>query len=245
MKEDKEIKQYIIDFMNHFGYSCNEIEESSNETPDLLVNCNDEDIGIEIKTKCDDESALLKKMNILKSGYTYEYSKEIKRQNNISKIIGKASKQLLSISNLNYRGIWFDIKNDNPENTIELIKSSLYGKKVIFTNRPEAVNCYYFTNSDFYKYKNEIDFAYISHNNKIEMLINNISIKYHNLLKSSFIAAFKEFLYDPINDDKLGKIFIIDTDIDRSNTDELLKYLMAKYNLEYAKDVYLTEYGGE
>jgi len=102
--------------------------------------------------------------------------------------------------------------------------------------------CYYFVNSSFYRYKDRIDGAVISSLNKYALCINNYSPNYNSFKRSSFCEAFKDGVIDPIEREKKDSAYIADTEIDRRNKGEVLKYVQEKYKKSKLIDLNFTGY---
>jgi hypothetical protein len=90
--------------------------------------------------------------------------------------------------------------------------------------------CYFFHDSDFFRYREVLDAAIVSTELKGRILINPLSPRYSQMMNSSLLRHFKEAsVVDPIRLEKEGHAFLVDSDIDRANDEAILQYLRGKY----------------
>jgi len=103
-------------------------------------------------------------------------------------------------------------------------------------------DCYYFDYSDFYRYKDDLDGAILSKNEVMLLVLNNHSPKYEKFLASDFVKRFgSEFIIDPPEREKEGKIWIADCEIPRKEENQILGYLKEKYLLDNPRRIRMND----
>jgi len=231
-------ESFVIDFFDQFDLKANKIPESSEESPDFFIECGEEKILVELKTKIDSQCLLSKREEALEKDGIHERFTEIKRDNAISKRIKKASKQLMAQKlkyEANYCFVFLIASGINPSVQTGMFETTLFGDKDIIPMGDEFDNgikkCYYYTNSDFFNNREILDGAFIVGNESGRLCINSVSMNYSNAIKSKFVQIFRPGVLCPIELEKKGEAYLINAPLDRSNENELNRYLCKKYNL--------------
>lgn len=156
--------------------------------------------------------------------------------NTLSGVIEKAFEQL-SLDNLcqdTIRGVWFIL--DNPSDYISKnIKRTLYGTRFVNDIRlGECKICFYADRSDFYRFKEALDFVVVSSTSFCsEVLLNSLSIRFERIKSSQFINLFKNAVFDPLTElkDNAEDYLHIDPTLDNTNEVLALAAIKSKYNL--------------
>jgi len=229
-KEEK----FVISVLKSIGLNPIKIEEDSIEkSPDLLLECDDAKILIEVKTKFDDLDYLENKNKMLSKGEIVHESIYTTRKNNISKVIRLACDQLIAKkSKADLYLIWLMAANSNEQITIDQFVSTLYGSVDIidwFSEDKTLKPCYYFENSEFFNHKNILDGAIVSSYEKGMICINDLSPRYSIISKSKIVEKFNDAVIDPQISENNKTGYVIDTDINRKQKDDIIKYLRNKY----------------
>lgn len=183
--------------MKSWGFSVEKIPESNEhktKTPDFFVKDANHSYLIELKEKEDDLLELKHKSDVLKSGDIFGKSISVKRNNTVSGIIRDAYEQLEPYENSDFRLAWLLATGDNQQAKFNQFVASFYGTTRLFTlddvyHKP----CYFFTDSDFFRYKNVLDAAIVSTTSEVRLLVNPFSPNYQ-IFKES-----KLFLITPNN----------------------------------------------
>lgn len=229
-----DVENVVKTTLEDWGFKVQKIEESKIKTPDFLCSKDNQNYLIELKTKFPNPELKSKRNETLKSGNLFDDISPIIRKKYLSRIIQNSTKQLKSPQNLDnpYRIVWLHCEGFNALTHFNQYKSSLYGLMKIFPlEQNHLYDCYYFGNSDFYKYKEILDGAIISYPDNLLICVNNLSMRYNDFKNSSFIKSFKDRHLDPINEEKKGIALIVDNAVDRSKPDLVIKFLEDKYDI--------------
>lgn len=231
-----ENEQYAIEVLESLNCQVVKIEESDIEgekRPDFLVTISDEQHIIELKSK---DMAREIYENIFNSIYedgVCTRSVDLERENKYSKVISNAKSQLESynLENFSYKILWLHSIGSDSHNHMEQFKRALFGIKTLvdFDFEDGARDCYFFSQSDFYRYKHILDAAFITRDGYLQLCLNPHSENYHQMKNSSLFQALENNQLDPIKLEEDGEIYYADTNMPRENTVSSLDYLKEKY----------------
>jgi hypothetical protein len=132
--------------------------------------------------------------------------------------------------------MWFTGMGHYAEARHFQLISTLYGSTRIFElDKAQMRSCYFFRNSDFFRYRDYLDGAVASYLVgdvlTMKLCLNPHSERWEQLRDSPFAHHFKVGLVDPVAEEVAGDAYIVDGDIDRSNEHTVLHYLEQKYGL--------------
>lgn len=228
-------EEFVINVLISIGLTAYKIEEDNeSKTPDILVESDNSKILIEVKTKFDNPNYEANKNERLINGEIVFESMDSKRKNTFSSIIKDACEQLRAKKDIaDYYILWLMVSNSEVEITMKRFYSTLYGSvDVLDWGKAEKKlrPCFFFENSEFYNHKDILDGAVVSNYEKSIFCINNLSDNYPTILNTKIVDFFKDSLIDPISYEKNQAGYIIDSEIDRKNGKEVIKYLQKKYN---------------
>jgi hypothetical protein len=232
------LEEIVIEYLKQFSVIAEKIDESSEKTPDFIVN-QEERVLIELKEKIDQKEIQNRKEEKLERGEIFEYSNTMGYKNRLAGVISCGIEQLKyqKLKTDSQYCLLFIVANGvAPTNQLEQISSTLYGKKSVIdfdSKSSHAKTCYYAYHSEFYKQKETINGAFIAVRNKVFLLINDQSPSYSQFKNSKFLSKFinQVHITDPIEEEKLGHAFIADCSIGRSNQDEVKNYVFEKYRI--------------
>lgn len=233
------IETNVIDYLKKFGINAEKITESSQKTPDFIVRGNP-NVLIELKEKFDEESVHLDKESTLESGEVYQYSGSTGYWNSVSKVISKAAQQLKAqkaATNSKFCFVFIVTSGVSPSIQAKQFESTLYGRKCIIDFESESnqgVWCLYHFHSEFVRHRNIIDGAFIVCNHQVKLLLNDKSPQYKKVKSSSFVERFmgKIEVFDPVEMEDKGLVYVADTDIPRNNESEIKEYVFKKYKIK-------------
>ncbi len=235
MLEDEDLVIAIFDF---FGFKAEKIPESNEKSPDFIIETDSKRILIELKTKYDSREFNKKRNNSLSSNGIFEHRDVLNRSNTMSRIIKDGYKQLKE-RKVKERAdecyLFLLASEPFAYNKFEQFYSTVYGLKFIIClgeSAPPPRNCFYYSFNDFYRFRDIIDGAIISDGKKLKFCINTFSPRYKYVNENTFINSFNPGIVDPMHMEKNGEAFVLDSDIDRRNIDELNVFLEKKYDLE-------------
>lgn len=228
-----------------WGATARPLPTSSKEESDWIAELNGCRMLIEEKTKLDDPAKKAERNATLAAGQVYGSTIPLTHNNRISGIVRKAAGQLTSTGSdvqHDLRILWFTgIEFDGEAKHYQFI-ATLYGSTRIFElDRPKMRECYFFRNSDFFRYKDKIDgavAAYLKGDTvTLKLCLNPYSANYEALRDSPYAKQFKHGLIDPVAEEAAGEVYIADTDIPRNNESAVLRYLEEKYGLQQAMNM--------
>jgi hypothetical protein len=214
------------------------------EQADFLVTFGSCQVLVEEKTKFDNLRKLAEREEVLRSGKIHNSSTSLARNNRLSGLVGKAAKQHSSSFSIDhdFRVIWFTGAGLHSEAQCEQFINTIYGTTIIIErNSLRSRDCYFFRNSDFYRYSNILDGAIAAHvsNDQIhlKLCLNPLSKNYEDLKDSDLAKKFGTAVEDPVVREVAGDAFMLDGPIDRNDNAALLEYLQSKYNTDYLMNI--------
>lgn len=220
-------------FLRH-GYEINKIPETNEESPDFFITDNTSAYLLELKTKFPSEEEVAERETVLSSGEIYNIDEIITRKKSLSKIIWKAKNQLKNHEAEEdiLKLVWLLAAGHLAEPRLNQFEATLYGSIHLFSIERYG-KCYFFHNSDFFKYREVLDGAIISTESKGQLLLNPLSPRYNKMKGSSIIKHFKKgSIVDPIEIENQGQAFLVDSGINRADEHAVLEYLKQKYKTE-------------
>ena len=224
-------------FFEEEGFSVEKIPESSEESPDFIVDDGKSRILVELKTKLDSESVIKSREEKLSSGEIYEKVSVLGRRNRISGILKKASSQLKSKKEqyeADYCFVFLFATGMHASEKLSQFEASVFGTKDIIHmggGDPNIKRCYYFGHSDFFNNRDILDGAFTSSDQIARLCINSLSPNYPKILNTKFVRVFQSGVIDPVEQEAHGAAYLLDADISRNDEESLKQYLQAKYNL--------------
>lgn len=230
------IASYARLLLEHWGVVVDDIPTSDKEESDFLATFGDAKVLIEEKAKLDDLAFLAQRAQVLDSGEIHSASLPLVRDNRLSGIVSKASRQLQSSATLphDFRLVWFTAVGLQAEGKYHQFIATLYGTtKILEMNQSHYRSCYFFRNSDFHRHAAILDgavAAYLSGTSiTAKLCLNPLSPNYAALKASPVVAVFGNGIEDPPQREAEGVSFIADGGIDRNDEAALLAHLQQKY----------------
>jgi hypothetical protein len=218
-------------FFENLGYHVEKITESEEESPDFFISDDSSSYVLELKTKFPSKEELEERRQMLDSGEIHNIQETIINKNRLSGVIRKAGDQLSRFDNENiFRIVWLLATGHLAEPRMLQFEATLYGTTAVVSSNG-AGDSYFFYNSDFYRYREAIDGAIVSTEKQAKLLLNPLSPRYVRLKASSLPKHMGTAIVDPVDMEKQGKVFIVDSDVDRTDKDAILNYLRSKYGI--------------
>jgi hypothetical protein len=213
------------------------VPTSTVEESDWLADFSGYRILVEEKDKLDDPEDAQERNEKLRTGAVHGQSIPLRYNNRISGIIGKAARQLVSSGETithDARVIWFTGIGFDAEAKHHQLISTVYGStRIIERGSSGMKECYFFRNSEFYRYRDIIDGVVSSfltgETLTMKLCLNPLAQNYSSLKNSKFASKFVHGLIDPIEEERNGEAFIADGEVDRNNPHAVLSYLQKKY----------------
>jgi hypothetical protein len=217
-------------FFEGFGYHVDKIAEATDETPDFLISDDTSSYVLELKTKYPSEAESEARKRLLDAGVIHNLHESIIGKNRLSGIIKKAKDQLESHEERDLRIVWLLAAGYLAEPRMLQFEATLYGlAPLIGGPNGRTGDCFFFYNSDFYRYRDVLDAAIVSTESEMRLLLNPLSPRYMEMKNSSLPKRLGGAVADPPELDKNGKAFLVDSDVDRNDKDAVLGYLREKY----------------
>ena len=205
------------------------------KTPDFLIQDDKATYVLELKSKFPNPSKQAERNKSFERGALHEATEPIVPQNRLSGIIGHAKKQLdVHVNDEQvFRLLWLYCGSHLAEAHFEQFHSSLYGSTslVDWAENGKSGTVYYFYNSDYFRFKDSIDGAFISTSKKMQFCLNTYSPRYESLKRSELIKKLPGGIIDPFEEEKEGNGFIVDTDVNRNDRATVTDFIIKKYGL--------------
>jgi len=229
-----------------WGATVQALPTSTKEECDWLVSLQNCALIAEEKTKFEDAVALEARMKTLRAGEVHGRTIPLKPNNRLSAIVKKAVGQLSSSAREiqhDLRVLWFTGTGFDGEAKHYQLMATLYGSTRVFELNGDGHHrtCYFFRNSDFYRFRSVLDGAYVTYVTgntlTVKLCLNPYSPKWQELRDSPFAACLKNGLIDPVAEEREGFAYIVDGDVDRAAEEEVMRYLQGKYGLKQAMSI--------
>lgn len=237
----------IIHFFRTHGFEIHKISESDEERPDFLVQDEQYAYLIELKTKFESEEKKQQRKEALLKGEIYGDSIPVASNNRLSGIIRKAQSQLkghLPDKKI-IRVPWLLCSGHSAEARMDQFEATLFGSRSIVNMDEGGMRtCYFFTNSDFYRYRDSLDGAIVSTESIARLLLNPYSKRFPELAQSSLFKLKELNAVDPTTEEKDGVAYIVEGDIDRNDEEVVLSFLRSKYGIEKIMPMTLQHMSG-
>ena len=231
--------------LKQWGAQVAQIPTSVRKECDWLAQFGHYRLLVEEKTKFEAPEVSATRAESLAKGEVHVSTLPLGHNNGVSGIVRDAVNQLSSTGQdvpHDARIIWFTGTGFDAEAKRDQFIDTLYGSTTIFqVSRPGMKKCYFFRNSDFFRFREELDGAFVAvpqgDNVAVRLCLNPHSKSWQSLRDSPFASNFKLDLIDPVAEEAAGKAYIADTDIPRTDTAAVIRYLEVKYGLENAHDL--------
>lgn len=223
-------------FFESLGYEVEKIDESDDESPDFLVADDNFTYLVELKTKFVSDQKKEERHKAFSKGEVHDVHEPIIRKNRFSGIIKKAQSQLNAhaLSEESFRMVWLLSTGHLAEPSMEQFEATLYGSTTVcdWSDEGECMDCFFFYNSDFYRFKDELDAAIVSTETDAKLLLNPFSSRFEAMRHCSLTEHLGKAVVDPIKMAEDNHAYIVEGDVDRNDKNAVLKYLREKYKAE-------------
>lgn len=226
----EDIESRARHILESWGFSVEKIPQSKQDgekTPDFLVSDATSVYIIEVKKREDDPAETVRRDKTLKDGKLYElYLPPVCRTR-----VRYASIQLANNQEGNaFRLIWLIATGRSQEAKSRQLEAALYGTTRMF-DLDEGVPrpCYFFRDSDFFRYRDVLDAAIISTHTSVKLCMNTLSTRYDSFKQTRLYAHFESDISDPRVEEARGDAYIVDSDVDRKDENAVMADLRSKY----------------
>ena len=231
-----DIEQAIGEQLRQWGFSVQKIPESKvqgEKCPDYRVSDSSTDTYlVEVKPREDDPTESEQRHKTLGRGEVYGEHRALVRSNTVSGIIRDAYLQLKDYGEPECMRVAFLCATDRAQEAkYEQFKAALYGSTPMSDLEGDGYRrpCYFFKNSDFFRYKEVLDAAVVSTLRVAQLCLNPHSPKFKQVWGSALAQKFGTAICNPVAEEAAGDAYLVDSTIDRGNSEEVLNYLRDKY----------------
>lgn len=236
--------------LTQLGFSVEKLPESTEsckKMPDFLVRHGPASALVEAKLKVDDPDEATAREKALDTGEVYVSDHVLGRDETLSGIVRNGSKQLKADTGVeaDFKVLFVLMDCINARVVSEQLVDTLYGRTSVieYGKPPQPKPCYFYRNSDFYR-RQETDAAIVGHvlahdgNTILKIYLNPYSPRYQKLKASEFLLPFGQAVLDPIDEEKAGRAYIPDDEVERKEQeftrafplyDPVLHHLAEKY----------------
>jgi len=228
----------VVDvFRNGLGFEIEKIPEAKERTADFLLSDGANSYLVEVKTRYRSEDEIKTREAQFEESGLAELSRAIERRSSVSKLISEALTQIesTSVEISSFRVIFFLLRNFDVDERMHNILANLFGIKTVvdWGSGNTGRDCYYFTESDFFRYRDRLDAVIVmkESNGKGVLCLNDYSPNIDALRTSPLAASLAPGVRDPARMEADGQIWLADCGIDRSNENAVIQFLKEKYGL--------------
>ena len=229
----------------HLGFDVEPIPTGEEERADWKVTVGPFVLLVEEKVKLDDPEMLARRRVALDGGQVFPTHVPIKPDNTLSGITRKAATQIVATAPHvphDFRIVWFTAAGRLHEPKQMQYVATLYGSTNIFQlGQSRLKRCYFFHNSDFFRHRDTLDGAVVAEIDgqdiSARLCLNPLSPRYEKLKASSLSASFGTAITDPLKEEADGEAYLVDCDLDRAKTNEVLQFLQSKYCVDKIMDM--------
>ncbi len=239
---ESEFRPIAKKLLNQLGFEVFDIDEKGDgQSPDFDVIGKNSRYTIELKIKGDDPVEIEKDETALKRGELVSKSIPIGPRNRLAGIIRKGVGQIFDHDpkKETHHVIWIHSAGEDPELHNRRFHSTLFGTEKLFSlRRDNVITCYYFHNSAFFSWRDFLDGAILTYLNNAQLCINTLSPSAEIFRRSELTLSMSNGLCDPEKlERQLDDVMIADCDIDRRNSEDILRYLQDKYKLDHLQTI--------
>ena len=222
------------------GFAVDKLAERQEKTPDFLVSKDDDHYLIEVKAKRPSDELASEQNRELRSGGVYKESHPLTRQSGITKIVSEAKDQLSAGQNdtdSRCQVLCFVGLGHNAQARLAQIEAGLFGSRTVTdwtTDDGPSRTCYYFSFSDFHRYRASVDGALLLNaapRPTGRLAVNHHSPRYERMRDSSIVTAFGPGVIDPLRLEAKGEAWIVESAVDSQDESAVLEHVRQKYSL--------------
>jgi hypothetical protein len=191
---------------------------------------------IEVKCREEDRERARARRARLSLGEVVGESEGLARKNAVSGIIADAAEQLAAdATDADVRVLWLHLEGFSAERDYHQFRNTLYGSThIIDIDQDAKWECLYFRDSDFFRYRQQLDGAVILQMQSVDTrlaeatvycLANDLSPRYKSFIESELFRAFPVGAFDPREAERVGEALIVRGNVDRRDAEAVLAYL--------------------
>jgi hypothetical protein len=244
----KPVVRYVL---RQMGLAVSDIPRSSDKTPDFKVTEARDVYLVELKIKADDPTELEEDRKILTAGRVLAKSKPLSRRNKLDQIIRKCCEQFADYDAKNQKLHipWLHCDGLDAALHYERFRATLFGtQKLISSGVPNVLECYYFHNSAFFRHRDLLDAAIVSHEDirdpglALQLCVNSLGSRIARLRRTQLYQQLGEGRCDPDELAARNLGMIADASCPRDSESNTLTYLRTKYQLDHLQTITLAQH---
>jgi hypothetical protein len=218
-------------------------------TPDFEVHGSNSKYAIELKIKGDNPDEIVEDLKTLRKGKVLSKTKPVGPRNTLSGIIKDGIKQMMEHDpeRKMFRVIWLHAAGQDPQHHFRRFQSTIFGTESLMSIRlSHIITCYYFHNSAFHLWRNELDGAILTYQNNGQLCINTLSPKVDDFRQSDLVIGMSNGLCDPekLDEGIQNGVIIADCDLPRNDTSGVISYLQKKYAIDHLQPIPMMQLSG-
>jgi hypothetical protein len=246
----------VQEFFLSRGFVVSKIPEADEQTPDFLVKDREHQYLVEVKDKRTNQTL----MELLESPLPGDKSLPLGYQNRLAGIIRKSVDQLVSYTEAPeiFKVIWFALNEMTLDKWIlrqgepsppflekvtqRQLFTTLYGYRDIegYTQNGTSfkTGCFYFRNSDFFRYRKQLQAVIIHTTEEIVFCINDLSEQYHEFCRTALYHKWQcegMLIIEPSKMEAERGCLVVDGDVDRNDANLVIHHLVQRYNLRHVR----------
>jgi hypothetical protein len=232
--KDKE----VIDILQAIGYTASKIQESDERSADFLIKAGETAMIGELKTKGDSPEFLDSEERALETGRVHMHFDSTARTNRMSGIVGDSIDQIKNMMTkyeTEFGILICEMLEPYAKNKVQKLVNTLYGRKfAVPINTKEKIGkwCYYCTYSDFFRYRDVLNAAFIISGTRLKVCINSVALNYTKFIGSELLKPLGGKFNDPKREVDSGEAFEVTGDIDRASDSAIQEYFKNNFGFE-------------
>jgi len=240
-QRDTSLKSALRAFLESRDLRVSEIPRAATKTPDLLVEEGAPDAAlIEIKQKTHDPKQLDSYFQQMDKGGLASRTRATGYRNRLDGIVGEGVRQLTAKdpSRSHLHVVWIHCEGYDSNLHEMQLRATIYGtQKLVSTNHPNVITCYYFWNSSFYRHAQDLDGVILSKGDQGQVLLNDHSPWFKVIRQSKLAKTFGTAVFSPQPYGLTDDVMICDHLQSRGSEAPTLGYLRAKYSLSHLQTI--------
>lgn len=232
-ENEKELKGAVIRFLEDWGFSVQEIERRENRKSADLLATRRQTFLIELKNRGNDLEQIQNERKRLLRGETVPHVDTAGYKNRVSGIIRHGVKQLKAHGDIphDFRLLWLHSSGRHTNVKMLQFEGTLYGTTNITDLDGDQYHrpCYYFYDSEFFRYRGDLDGAILSTQDQARFCLNTLSPRIAGLRESFMAQHFVGEIIDPDTQENAHEAYIAYTNLNRTKPEQILNYLRKKY----------------
>jgi hypothetical protein len=236
-------EDFVSEFLKDQGFSVRKIETSDRKSPDFLVRDSSHTYLLEVKTKYEDTQKAASDRALMERGGIAVGRETMGRKNSVSTVVREAGRQLSEgDEEADFRVVWLQAGGRHPSVQFDQLSNTLYGSVDMLDRLSDAPMspCYYFTHSEFFRLKDQLDGAVVTDGERVKFCLNAFSERYEALKESKLCRTFDPGIEDPVAREAAGEAYIADCDFDRGTKEgkaAVLAWVRKKYKNDTLQDM--------